>query len=309
MSSSARLGLRTRGLLSARVPAPGRISPLSVSLRVATQQRRNRSGPSRAALEHASPRVTTQMSPKTEMANRMMNNLNEISAEALSVVVPGTFVLPPFSQFPKSLSEKLRFLYYWAIIKAQEVLTNAALTFSSKPTIFKRAQFKPKRSVLVPTAKALHRAMAEALASGDKSTINRVCSRKLANSLLATIDARPRGRRYGWELVKYTNKLSYPSVKSHRVSPISHERNAPIIRQAVVAISSRQRRVQYDAQGQVVPGSEKEIDAVENVAIASIIDPRTWTQGEWRLIGTIKSTTLDEWMVEKELLKQMLKER
>lgn len=203
----------------------------------------------------------------------------------------------------------MRFLGYWAVIKGQEILTNGVLTFSSKPNIWKRAQYKPKRSTLIPTAKALHRAMAEAFATGDKSTISKVCSRKLSHSLLASIDARPRGRRFGWELVAYTNKMSYPSLKSHRMSPISRDRNAPVIRQAVVAISSRQRRVQYDAKGAVVPGSEKVMDVVEHVAIACMVYPKTWTQGEWRLIGTIKPTTLDEWMVEKELLKTMLQEQ
>jgi protein MBA1 len=220
----------------------------------------------------------------------------------------GTFVIPPLAQFPKPLGQKLRFLGWWLVIKGQEILTNAALKFTSKPTIFKAAKFKPKRSVIIPTVKALHRSMAEALAAGDKNTINKICSRKLAGPLLASIDARPRGRRYGWELVKYTNKLFYPAIRSHRVSPLSRERHAPIIRQAIVAISSRQRRVQYDAQGQVVPGSEKEIDVVENVAIACIVDPRTWQQGEWRLLGTIKPTTYEGWAEEKELLKNMLRQ-
>lgn len=220
----------------------------------------------------------------------------------------GTFVIPPLSQFPKTLNHKLRFLGQWMVITGQEALTNAALRFSSKPTIFKAAQFKPNRSLLVPTAKALHRSMAESLATGDKTTLGKICSRKLANTLLATIDARPRGRRYGWEVVAYTNKLFYPTIRSHRMSPVSRERDAPVIRQVVVAISSKQRRFQYDAQGGVVPGSEKVIDVVENVAMACVIDAKTWKQGEWRLVGTVKPTTFEGWLVEKELLKTMLHE-
>lgn len=218
----------------------------------------------------------------------------------------GTFVLPRPSQFPKPAVEKVKLLYNWSLIKFQEILTNTTLKIMSKPSIFKRALFKPKRSVLIPTAKGLHRAMAEALAAGDKNTIGRICSRKLGSSLLGSIDARPRGRRYGWELVKYTNKLLYPSIKSHRISPLGREKNAPIVRQAVVAISSKQRRVEYDAKGQVVPGSGKEIDVVENVAIACVVDARTWVQGEWRLVGTIHHTTLHAWEEEKELLKVMM---
>lgn len=183
---------------------------------------------------------------------------------------------------------------------------NFLLKFASKPSFFKRASYKPKRSVLIPTAKALHRSMAEALAAGDKDSINRICSRQLGSSLLASIDARPRSRRYGWELVDYTNKLFYPSLKSHRISPLGRERNSPIVRQAVVAISSRQRRVQYDANGQIVPGSEKEMDVVENVAIACVVDPKTWVQSEWRLIGTVKPTTLEAWDEEKKMLQTLM---
>lgn len=186
------------------------------------------------------------------------------------------------------------------------MLTTAALKFSSKPTIFKRARFKGKRSTLIPTAKALHRSMAQALAAGDKDTLNKITSRKLSGALLASIDKRPRGLRYGWELVRYTNKLFYPSIRSHKMSPVSRDREAPIIRQVVVAISSKQRRVVYDAQGAVVPGSEKEMDVVENVAMACIVDGRTWEQGEWRVIGTVKPTTYEGWMAEKAWMKTML---
>jgi protein MBA1 len=193
------------------------------------------------------------------------------------------------------------------VLKLQEFVTNAALKYSSKPSFFKRATFQPKRSALVPTAKALHRSLAEALAAGDKQTLNNICSRKLVSPLLASIDARPRGRRYAWELVKYTNKLVYPSIKSHRLSPISRDRHAPIIRQAIVAISSKQRRVVYDAADQVIPGSEKEMDVVEHFAIASIVDPKNnWHQSEWRVIGTVQPTTLESWLEEKELLQQNL---
>jgi protein MBA1 len=147
--------------------------------------------------------------------------------------------------------------------------------------------------------------MAEALASGDRDTINRICSRKLAATLIASIDGRPRGRRYGWELVAYTNKLFYPSVKSHRLTLASNEKKSPILRQAVVAISSRQRRVEYDARGQVIPGSEKEIEAVENLVLMCTYDHRTWTQGEWRILGTIKPTSAEQWKHEGQLMRRL----
>ncbi|KAK4125071.1 hypothetical protein N657DRAFT_643875 [Parathielavia appendiculata] len=314
MSSSSRLGLRARELLFARLTGPARIWPLSVTRMCLVQAHglhtsQSKSAMTRVAAEHATPRMTNQASPKTEMAQKMDGNLSEWTAEALSMVIPATFVLPPFSQFPKPLIQKLRLLSQWVRMKLQETVANMVVKFSSKPTIFKAARFKPNRSALIPTAKALHRSMAAALADGDKDTINRVCSRRLAGSLLASIDSRPRGRRYGWELVAYTNRAFYPSIKSHRMSPGSRERNAPVVRQAVVAISSRQRRVQYDAQGQVIPGSEKEMDVVENLAFGCVIDPRTWQQSEWRIIGTLKPTTVEGWLEEKKHLETLLQQR
>ncbi|KAK4242045.1 hypothetical protein C8A03DRAFT_40611 [Achaetomium macrosporum] len=312
--SPSRLRLRAGELLLANATASRRIIPIFANqgflvqsaCPFTTSRSRQKGVISKQALEHASPRISSQQAPKSEMAQRMRGNINEVGSEALSVLIPGTFVLPPLSGFPKSLIQKLRFLGYWCLVKGQEIITNAAVKFTSKPSIFTRAAFKAKRSALIPTAKALHRTMAEALASGDRDTINRICTRKFAGTLVASIDGRPRGRRYGWELVGYTNKLFYPSVKSHRITPISREKYAPIIRQAVVAISSRQRRVEYDARGQVVPGSEKEIEAVENVVVVCLVDPKTWTQSEWRLLGTVKPTTLEEWKQEAVLLKTMM---
>ncbi|KAK4102724.1 hypothetical protein N658DRAFT_522746 [Parathielavia hyrcaniae] len=316
MSSSSRLGLRARELLSTRVTDPARIFPLFVTRTCAVQphglptsQSRPRSGMSRAAAQFSSPRVATQTSPKAEMAQRVDGNLGEWTAEALSIILPATFVFPPLSQFPKPLGQKLSLLSHWVRIKAQEALSNLVTKLGSKPGIFKAARFKASRSALIPTAKALHRTMAAALAAGDKDTINKVCSRKLANTLLSHIDSRPRGRRYGWELVAYTSRALYPSLKSHRMAPASRERNAPIVRQVVVAISSRQRRVQYDAQGQAVPGSEKEMDVVENLAFGSVIDPKTWQQSDWRIMGTIKPTTLEGWLEEKKHIELLIKER
>ncbi|KAK3905001.1 hypothetical protein C8A05DRAFT_31210 [Staphylotrichum tortipilum] len=319
MASSARLGLRARELLSARSAAPRGIPQLTAGKACLVQagsspapspwtisQSRPASAASRAVLDDLR-RDMTQSSPKTEMARRVQQNLNEVTAEAVSMVIPGTFILPPLSGFPKGLWDKCRFFGFWCGIKLQEMLTNTSTKFSSKPTIFKKAQLKAKRSTIIPTAKALHRAMAEALASGDKHTLNKICSRKLAAPLLASIDARPRGRRYGWE-IEYTKKLRYPSIKSHRMSPLSRERYGPIVRQAVVAISSKQRRFQYDAKGQVVPGSEKTVEVIENLTMACIIDSKTWTQGEWRIVGTVKPTTLEGWVEEKTLLKQMMEQ-
>jgi len=182
------------------------------------------------------------------------------------------------------------------------------MRFASKPTIFKRAALDYKKSSLIPTAKALHRSMLEGLASGDRLAINKACARKLATTLLMSIDSRPRGRRYSWELVKYTNKLFYPTIKSHKLVPIDRERGAPIIRQVVVAISSKQRRGVYDAEGRVIPGSEKEMDVVEHVAMATLLLPKEgYKQQEWRLIGIIQPSTLESWTKDQKIMEAMIR--
>ncbi|KAL2144442.1 hypothetical protein VTI28DRAFT_9090 [Corynascus sepedonium] len=320
--SSTRLGLRAGELASIRRAASARLTPVLTNRTSAhrpsglplaapsttSQERRYAGGRyNRAALQGMMPRIGDQASPSVENAQRMSVNMGEMLERALSMVVPGTFVLPPPSQFPKGLGKKLKFLTQWALIKFQEALTNASVVFSSKPGIFKRANLKVKRGSIIPTAKALHRAVSEALAAGHKGTLSKICTRHLAGSLLASIDSRPRGRHYSWELVNYTKKPFYPRLKAHRMTPISTERNAPLIRQAIVAISSKQRVVQYNAKGEVIPGSEKEMDVVENVAIACHIDPKLgWKQSEWRYLGTIRPTTLESWMQEKAVLNRRM---
>jgi protein MBA1 len=193
-------------------------------------------------------------------------------------------------------------------MKGQEWLTNAGIKYSTKPTFWTASPLKVKKTTLVPTAKALHRTMAQALAAGDKDIINRLCTRALAGPYIASIQSRPRGVRYGWELLGYTRKLFYPAIRSHKMSPLGKEKMSPIVRQAVVALSSKQRRVKYDVQGQVVPGSEKEVDVVEHVAMSCIIDPRTWQHGEWHFIGSVKPTTYEGWVEERKILKAMLEQ-
>lgn len=210
---------------------------------------------------------------------------------------------------PEGLSRKLKLLYTWARAKAQEVIANTATKFMFKSFIFKRTRFKAKRSTLIPTAKALHRSLAEALSAGDKDTIRKICTMRFASPLLASIDARPRTRRYGWELVAYTNRLLYPSIKAHRLAAVTRDKGSPLVRQVVVAISSRQRRFEYDARGQVVPGSEKEVDVVENVVLGCLVDPLTWESDDWRIIGTIKPTTLESWDEDQKLIKAMALEK
>ncbi|KAH6855247.1 hypothetical protein B0I37DRAFT_364320 [Chaetomium sp. MPI-CAGE-AT-0009] len=321
--SSSRLGLRARELLSVRVTGSASTVPFLTSrpsfrarglpLPWASSFSTSQARPNRElsqAIEASMPRVEEQGSPSLESRQRMQNGgMNEALAETISMILPGTFILPPLSQFPKPLGQKFRLLRNWFVVKVQETVMNATVRFSSKPGFFKLAALKYKKSTLIPTAKALHRSMLQALATGDRLAINKTCARKLGMSLLVSIDARPRGRRYSWELVEYTKKLFYPRIKSHKLSPLGRERSAPILRQMVVAISSKQRKGVYDIEGRVIPGSEKEIDVVEHVVISCIVDPKNgYAQQPWRVIGTTSPTTVESWAKEKEIMKMMLQQ-
>lgn len=223
----------------------------------------------------------------------------------MTVVFPGTFIRPPLSQWPKGIMNWLYFFGQLVMTELVEIGSAAMIKFTSKPTLFKRAIFKHNKSAIILTAKALHRQMAEALATGDKETLRKVCVARFATALRASIDSRPKGRRYGWELVEYTNKLWYPSIRSYRMTPLSKLKGAPVVQQVVVALSSKQRRVEYDdsrkGQGKMVPGSEREVDVVEYVALVNIINAKTFTSDTWKILGVIKPTTLESWSAEKRL--------
>ncbi|KAK4164150.1 hypothetical protein QBC43DRAFT_237581 [Cladorrhinum sp. PSN259] len=313
MASSSTLGLRARDILAMGTT---RIIPSTASwtARCSFSTSQSRSGPGKGQTKRALDLVNKSIghnspSPRRSQAMKQAQGGSAASSAAISIVFPGTFVRPPFSQFPNSPGKWLRFMKHMVWAKFQERLQSFLMKWQSKPTFFKRARWQRNNAAVILTAKGLHRSMAEAFASGDKATIRKVCTSNLGTPLLAAIDSRPRGLRYGWELVEYTKKLSYPSIRASRIMPTAREATAPIVRQVVVAIASKQRRVEYDDSprggGAIVPGSEKEVNVVENVAIAQIINPLSWEASEWRLLGTVKSTTLEDWETEIALTKEV----
>ena len=210
---------------------------------------------------------------------------------------PGTFVPLPLSKAPSGIANF--FEYYWARIRfrAVDIFSLFAIKMGSKPSYFKKARFTLNRTSVIPTARALHRTMSEALASGDKETLQKVCATQLYLDLCRAIDQRPRGRRYGWEVVRYTRPLRFPRIVDHKLAIFGDAASgAPGIRQAVVAISSRQRRVEYDDArgGAAVPGSEREMDVVEYLVINRTVDMKTYAQSDWRVWGTLNETSLPQ---------------
>ncbi|KAK3365423.1 hypothetical protein B0H63DRAFT_11575 [Podospora didyma] len=294
--AALRLGMRAQD-----IPAMRARIQTSISRSFSTSPCSGAGMSTRAAYNRGPNSSNSSPSPSLQQKIRQQSQSNLTSA-AVSMLFPGTFVRPPKLPWRKPSA---MFQYSRAITKswATGIFTNMMYAFASKPTFFTRAMWKSKSSQALLTAKALHRSMAEALAAGNKAAINRVCVIKLATPLCATIDARPRWRRYGWELVKYNAK---PRILCERISPMLDDTNAPLVRQMVVSISSRQRRVEYDdspqGRGRVVPKSEKVADLVENIVITTTVNRQTWQQDEWRVFGTLNPTSLKNLEQEKQLL-------
>lgn len=225
------------------------------------------------------------------------------------LMVPGAFVRPPISRFPPSPS----FLYAFLKAKSFDLVGRIATVITSKPTFLTSAKFKQNNSQLVPTAKALHRAMYEAVARGDKLALKKVCGEHLASRFAKAIDARPAGRRYGWELVKYNSTMFWPRVLDNKIIQMGADKKMgvtrpPVIRQVVVGIQSRQRRWEVEnvkGKDRVVEGSEKEQDVTEYVVLNCAMDRDTWTQGDWRIIGTTSETTPEKWKETQRLLQDI----
>ncbi|KAK1758407.1 hypothetical protein QBC47DRAFT_374578 [Echria macrotheca] len=312
--ASSRIGLRgVRGALSMGTPtATIRRTGWATKQMAGWSPCSGGSSPSVRRYGSAPPKFKTvdwtPPSPKTQM----MENQAKMSLDQISIMLPGTLIAPPLSQYPKNPIAFIKFvgqvLYVWLRTTASGV----GISWSSKPSFFKGARYKLNNAAALLEAKALHRAMAEALASGDKSTINRVCTKLMATPMLAAIDARPRTRRFTWELLEYA-RWRNPRIASQMLAPVEQGPRAPLLRQMVVRIASKQRRTEEvrvkDGTWRVVPGGEKVVDVVENLVLVSLINPRTWTQGEWRILGTIPSMTPKDWAAEKEMVAMLEREQ
>lgn len=231
--------------------------------------------------------------------------LDRVDASQMQMILPGTLILPPLSQFPREPKLFFSFLYdamkSWARGKLQVVL----MSISSKQGILKPRRFKLNNSQALLAAKAMHREMATALALGNKEALSQLCVKALSIPMLANIDARQRSRRYSWELVRYLGWRN-PRIVSQMLSPIAPTRGAPLVRQVVVRIKSRQRRTLYERSDrgpwEVKPEGQQEVDLTEHIVLVSVISPKTWMQGEWRVLGSVQPTTFEEWEFEKKAL-------
>ncbi|KAH7037632.1 uncharacterized protein B0I36DRAFT_428220 [Microdochium trichocladiopsis] len=216
-----------------------------------------------------------------------------------SFLLPSTLVTPPLSKFPRTPKEFAGFVYYIFKARLQAVGANIGAKIMSMPrTLLSRPKLKLGRSQAVPTGKALHVQMSEAVAAGDAETIRRICLPELADSLVASMQTRPRGIRYAWQLVKYNSTVSYPRLADFRAvtMPLPGSTQTQIVRQAVVSIASTQRIGRYDDTkgGTLVPGSERTQDLVEHLVLQSNVSMQTWVAEPWKIWGTINESTYQD---------------
>ncbi|KAK0729666.1 hypothetical protein B0H67DRAFT_638258 [Lasiosphaeris hirsuta] len=222
--------------------------------------------------------------------------------EHVNMLYPLTFIAPPLSSWPRNPIKASKFLMGWVEGHGRAFLSNTIIRWSSKESLFKTAKYKEDLEGVKLIARALHRTMTEAVAEGDETAIQKTCTQTFARSLLAPIKARGKNMRYEWELVRYTGGSR---IKSDSIQPFHHLHIDCLIRQTVVTIASRQRRVQWKRSStggpwKVVPGSEKEVEVVEHVAVACVYNSKTFQPTKWLLMGALKPTTLEGWLEEKE---------
>ena len=189
-------------------------------------------------------------------------------------------------------------LYLHAKAKFESLITLVGFKVTSSNSWFTRPLFKAHRSNAIPTAKAMHARMNEAFATGDRETLRVLCTPDLHRNLAGTIDARPRGVRTEWELLRYDRTWYYPRLADWRVASVPRpDGRYRSLKQAVVSISSIQRIARYNdsptGAGTMIPGSERVRHMLEHIVLQAEIDPKTFKHGPWKIWGTIPESTYE----------------
>ncbi|KAK5632399.1 hypothetical protein RRF57_008113 [Xylaria bambusicola] len=242
--------------------------------------------------------VTAAACRQMKAAHRNMRN--EVNVET-SFLLPFTIVPPPIWRWPASPWKFAQMVYLLAQNRFLAWASLAGIYFVSLPhKLIGLPRFRSNKGSSIPTAKALHVQMSEAVASGDKETLRRVCSTELFHTLAGAIDARPRGMRTEWELVRYKDPLRYPRLADFRCmyqpSAAGKRGSMRLIKQAVVTISSVQRIARYDDSkgGVKIPGSEREQHMLEHIVLQADVKSKTFESGPWKVWGTLPEMSFEK---------------
>ncbi|KAI1766004.1 hypothetical protein GGR53DRAFT_236056 [Hypoxylon sp. FL1150] len=231
----------------------------------------------------------------------------------MTLILPETLVAPPLSRYPREPSKFFKMLWLHVRARAQSLWAVISLKITSQPKIFtSKPLFKFRKSAAIPTAKALHIQMSEALAVGDKNTLRSICTPELYVTLAATIDSRPKGTRAEWELVRYEKKWRYPRVADRRVGyqPL-HDGGMQLLKQVVVSIASVQRIARYDdtAGGRKIPGTERVRNMTEHLVLQAEVDGTTFEARPWRIWGTLSEATYESYKTEVDNIRAIMVEQ
>ncbi|KAK1826528.1 hypothetical protein QBC39DRAFT_293126 [Podospora conica] len=230
-----------------------------------------------------------------------------VTAALINAPLPGTLIPPPISQWPSGKAF-FRFAFQVYKEKGRQWLQTTMITLSSRPNpwkFWKPGQFQLKSNAIPPTAKEMYADMLRAFAAGDREKLKAICTVTYLKPMLASLDKRPRTRRYKWELVRWT---AAPRLVGQTISPTSAGGQSDMIRQATVLLSSRQRRVEYtwnahERKWEVT--SEKEADVTEHLIVVAIIYPVSFQQTEWRILSATRPSTVEEWESERAMIEKV----
>ncbi|OTA80847.1 hypothetical protein M434DRAFT_401585 [Hypoxylon sp. CO27-5] len=231
----------------------------------------------------------------------------------MTLLLPNTFVAPPLWRYPRQPSKFAHMLWLNVKARAQSLWAIMSMKMLSQPTmIFSKPLFKFHKSAVIPTAKALHVQMSEAIAAGDKETLRSICTPELFQTLAATIDSRPRGVRAEWELVRYDQRWRFPRIADWRVGyqPL-HDGSMKMVKQAVVSIASIQRIARYDDSkgGIKIAGSQRVRPMIEHLVIQAVVDKTTYESAPWKIWGTLSEMTYEEYLADVENLQAIMSDQ
>ncbi|OTA58619.1 hypothetical protein K449DRAFT_467218 [Hypoxylon sp. EC38] len=208
-----------------------------------------------------------------------------------------TLVAPPLWRYPRQPSKFAHMLWLNVKARAQSLWAIMSMKMLSQPTmIFSKPLFKFHKSAVIPTAKALHVQMSEAMAAGDKETL-RIGHEAYApngNSSVTTSGGASRGSP--------TGRVGYQPL---------HDGSMKMVKQAVVSIASIQRIARYDDSkgGIKIAGSQRVRPMIEHLVIQAVVDKTTYESAPWKIWGTLSEMTYEEYLADVENLQAIMSDQ
>ncbi|KAI0805086.1 hypothetical protein GGR55DRAFT_656976 [Xylaria sp. FL0064] len=253
-----------------------------------------------------------QNSRGTQSKGRTREQDQQRATEVMSsFLLPYTVVRPPLWRFPRNPITFTKMVWLLAKNRATSLGAQLGVYFVSmeKPSGgYRWPIFRPRKRAAIPTAKALHVQMSEAVAAGDKETLRHICTPGLFQTLAGAIDARPPHVRNEWELVRYVNRMYYPRLADFRIT-YQNGPNAKLVKQAVVSIASVQRLTRYDdakwgAEGK--PAAARERHMVEHIVLQAEVHDKTFVTESWKVWGTLPEMSYEDIVEHEALLREAM---